>query len=97
MKRMIALLLALMLVVGLVAVSVSAEAVKSESDTVEESVLAIGEGVPADVEMETITVYGEDVPADVEMKTVTVYGEEESGFLGWLKKIWNFILSFFGL
>lgn len=113
MKRTMALLFVLMLVVGLAALPVCAETVKGESDTVEAPVLTIGEGVPADVEMESntsdeaekpvmgemevVTVYGEEEPVMGETTTVTVYGEEEAGFFGWLKNLWNSILEFFGL
>ena len=113
MKRTSALLLALVLALSLLAVPVSAEEVKGESDTVEAPVITIGEGVPADVEketvtvggeeelvmgeMEVVTVYGEEELVMGEEETVTVYGEEETGFLGWLKNLWNSILNFFGL
>lgn len=84
MKRTMALFLALVLVIGMAALPVSAEAVESEEE------LVMGE-------MEVVTVYGEEEPIMGETTTVTVYGEEETGFFGWLKNLWNTILNFFGL
>ena len=100
MRRILAMLLALVLALGLLAVPASAEAVKDEGELVKgemEVVTVYGGEEPVMGEMETVTVYGEEEPVMGEMETVTVYGEEETGFLGWLKNLWNSILHFFGL
>lgn len=89
-------LIALLLVVCLVAIPVSAETFKSETDTGEEAVITVGEDGLVEGEMEVVTVYGDEL-VEGEEETVTVYGEEESGFFGWLKNLWNSILHFFGL
>ena len=111
MKRLIAMALALVLVLGMVAMVANAETVKESYEAPVEEIITIGEDAQADVEMQTVlgegelvegemevvTVYGGEELVEGEMEIVTVYGEEESGFLGWLKNLWKSILNLFGL
>ena len=107
MKRMIAMLLALMLTVGMLALTVSAESPKGESDTVEAPVITIGEGELGSVEIKQyaeegavgevqIEQYAEEEGEAGEVQ-IEQYAEEETGFFAWLKNLWRSILNFFGL
>ena len=87
MNRKIAIVLCLILLVGLLALPAYAEDSKTTTE---------------EIEMTEITTYGEDI----EMSQIETFGEEssaeasaseETGFFAWLKRIWQAILSFFGL
>ena len=99
MNRKIAIVLCLILLVGLLALPAYAEDSKTTTEEIEMTeITTYGE----DIEMTEITTYGEDI----EMSQIETFGEEssaeasaseETGFFAWLKRIWQAILSFFGL
>lgn len=107
MKRIIALALAIVLLLSLFVVCVSAQSV-SEGTSSDETVLTVGAieqtvdaaaGQQNSGEMDLgeveITQYAEE--EEMEDVVIKQYAEEETGFWAWLKRLWKSILAFFGL
>lgn len=99
MKRIVALALAILLVLGLVVLPASAEAVEATIGAGEACLDAIEiEQFAEEGELETIEVQEyADEEEELESIEIEQYTEEEGGFWGWLKKLWESVLKFFGL
>ena len=107
MKKVIALALAILLVLGLVVLPASAEAVK-EDNVAEDVVLSVGTDEIVKADGAPIEEYGAGEVEKADGAPIEEYGEEEIikaegepiqeyGFWGWLKNLWKSVLKFFGL